>query len=66
MVGKVKTSQTTGGFIVISSFNIDCVVQLSTKFIGFSGNAHPHLCVWELKDFDNDNNWSGAGGKLCL
>ena len=56
MVGKVKTDRTTGGFIVISPFNIDCVVQLSTKFIGFSGNAHPHLCVWELKDFDNDNN----------
>ena len=28
--------------------------------------AHPRLRVWELKDFDNENNGSGAGGKWCL
>ncbi|XP_030969776.1 putative F-box/kelch-repeat protein At1g15680 [Quercus lobata] len=31
-----------------------------------SGNAHTGLRVWELKDFDNENNGSGAGGKWCL
>ena len=31
-----------------------------------SGNAYPRLRVWELKDFDNENNESGAGGKWCL
>ena len=31
-----------------------------------SGNAYPRLRVWELKDFDNENNGSGAGGKWCL
>ncbi|XP_075665653.1 uncharacterized protein LOC142635371 [Castanea sativa] len=31
-----------------------------------SGNVHPRLRVWELKDFDNENNGSGAGGKWGL
>ncbi|KAK7820962.1 hypothetical protein CFP56_038344 [Quercus suber] len=31
-----------------------------------SGYAYPRLRVWELKDFDNENNGSRAGGKWSL